>query len=357
MNTAPGSRLVRIAACALAASLWLPGSAGAQPASSQPAPAQPGERSALERPAVDSNDVKALYDEPDAEVKRRAQMLFERAVAAHRRLLFEEALTHYQQALALWPHPYVLLATSRTLDALGRPLDAHRHLLRALPGLTDNDRGDAQAFQRILEQKLVFVEVSCDEAGTSVSLDGTPWFVGPGHERAILAPGQHVLVSEKTGYFTVTKALAVPAGSRAAVDIEMAVDRGVIERRRWRAWKPWAALAAGAATSAVGTALRLRASSDYVRFNRAIADVCGGGPACTPVDDAEITGLLARARLESQWGLGLAIAGSVTAVTGLALVYLNQPKSYRDQHGGGANFRLTPMISASAAGIATELSF
>src|SRR5690348_11669761 len=108
---------------------------------------------------------------------------------------------------------------------------------------------------RALEQKeLAAINISCDEPGAEVMLDGKRWFVGPHTERRIVLPGAHFVTATKSGYYTVVKSVAMFAGKEVSGVLEMSVDT-VVARRFWPVGRPWAVVGVGAAFTLLGGVL------------------------------------------------------------------------------------------------------
>ncbi|WP_437563385.1 hypothetical protein [Sorangium sp. So ce542] len=206
------------------------------------------------------------------ERKQRAQALFAEARELHRRVMLAEARAKYEEALAAWEQPELRLYLGRVLKLMGLPLLAHENLRLALrwgPGSLDAEKEqEARAMMRALvERELAAVEIRCDEPGAVVLMDGQRWFVGPGAERRMVMPGEHVITARKDGYSTVVKPILVFAGQEASGRVDLSADT-VVSRPRWATWIPWATLGAGAALGIAGGALMWHADADHDEADR-----------------------------------------------------------------------------------------
>ncbi|WP_438030008.1 hypothetical protein [Sorangium sp. So ce233] len=289
------------------------------------------------------------------ERKQRAQSLFDEARELHRRMMLAEARVKYEEALADWEHPELRLYLGRALRSIGLPLLAYENLrlsLRWGPGSLDAElEQEARAAMRALvERELGSIEIRCHEPGAVVLLDGQRWFVGPGAERRMVMPGEHVITARKNGYFTVVKPVVVLAGKGASGQVALSVDT-VVTKQRWAAWIPWATLGAGAAVGVAGGVLAWRAGADHDATDKRLQGDCV--PWCEPLARDAYDGSV----LENRLAIGAFIAGGATVITGTVLLFLNRPQSYRTEDRGGVKVELRPAASLDAAWLSARLVF
>ncbi|WP_437840446.1 hypothetical protein [Sorangium sp. So ce1153] len=284
------------------------------------------------------------------ERKQRARALFHEGRELHQQLMLGDARARYEEALRSWEHPELRFNLARALWRMGQPLSAYENLrlsLRWGPGALAAE-GEKQALdlmRRLEEQELSAVEIRCDEPGASVQLDGKPWFVGPGHERRTVLPGEHVIVARKKGYFPVVKSAPALAGRRVSGTLKLSVD-GIVTERRWAAgWAPWAVVGSGAAVVALGGALQWRVGE----LRDELQQQCGVSCAPASAQDA--------GAWEGRVAAGAFVAGGVTVATGLVLVWLNRPRAYRSEDRGGLELQLSPLVSRERGALSARLSF
>ncbi|WP_437303017.1 hypothetical protein [Sorangium sp. So ce388] len=287
------------------------------------------------------------------ERKQRADALFEEAKELHQRMMLADARAKYDEALALWEQPQLRLYLGRLLRTIGRPLLAYDSLRRSLqwgPGSLDpDDEQEARATLRALvERDLAAVVIRCDEPGAAVLLDGVPWFVGPGTERRMVTPGEHVLVARKRGYFTVVEHIAVFAGKEASGQLALSADT-VITKQRWPAWIPWVTVGAGAALVAAGGGLMRHADAVHGDAEADFRSECRSSCPASYDDAGSV--------LENRLAIGALIVGGATAVTGTALLFMNRPETYRPEDRGGVKLEVRPAASPDAAGLSARLVF
>lgn len=289
------------------------------------------------------------------EQKQAARHLFRHAVELHEVLLRDQAVAKYQEALSLWENPEIRWNLVLILKDMGQYLHAYEHLEQAwkwgLEAFAEADRAQMiEMKQTLLTRHLAIIEARSEEPGAEIELDGKPWFVGPGFERKVVLPGEHVITARKTGYFPVARAVSIPAGRRGKMTLLMTVD-GVFERRRWPAWKPWAVVGAGMATALLGAWLDRQGDMHLSSAERALDDRCGSR--CSP----EIPSSYGRAVWENRIGIGALAAGNGVAAVGLILVVLNQPVVYRSQAETDGEFSITPFVAAEAVGFSARVVF
>ncbi|KYF97451.1 hypothetical protein BE18_38580 [Sorangium cellulosum] len=289
------------------------------------------------------------------ERKQKAQALFEEARELHRRMVLAEARAKYEEALASWEHPELRLYLGRALTSIGLPLLAYDNLRMSLrwgPGSLDPEaEQEARAAMRALvEQELAVIEIRCDEPGAAVLLDGKPWFVGPGAQRRIVTPGEHILTARKGGHFTVVKPIVVLAGKEASGALALRADT-VVTRQRWPAWLPWATLGAGAALGIAGGGLMWHADTYHDEAHQRFQGSCH--PSCAPSARDEYDGSV----LESRLAFGALAAGGATAIAGTVLLFMNRPETFRTEDRGGVMVELRPAASLDAAMLSGRLVF
>ncbi|WP_437947773.1 hypothetical protein WME98_44835 [Sorangium sp. So ce296] len=289
------------------------------------------------------------------ERKQRAQALFEEARELHRRAMLAEARAKYEEALAVWEQPELRLYLGRVLKLMGLPLPAHENLRLALrwgPGSLDAEKEqEARAAMRALaERELAAIRIRCDEPGAVVLMDGQPWFIGPGAERRMVMPGEHVITAKKSGYFTVVKPILVVAGKEASGRVALSADT-VVSGPWWATWLPWATLGAGAALGIAGGGLMWHADTDHENVHKRLQ----GG--CVPTCEALDRDAYDRSVLENRLGIGALVAGGATVITGSVLLFMNRPEAYRTPDRGGVKIELRPAASLEGAMLSGRVVF
>jgi hypothetical protein len=276
-----------------------------------------------------------------------ALALFKEARRFHRRMMFAEARAKYEEALISWEHPDLRLYLARVLRSIGLPVLAYDNLrlsLRWGPGSLDADKEqEARATMRALvEKELAAIEIRCDEPGATVLLDGTLWFIGPGTQRRMVTPGEHVITARKDGYFTVAKPVVMLAGREASGQLVLSPET-IITAPRWPAWLPWATVGAGVAVAAAGSALMWDANNRYELTHLRNEIACG--PSCAPSGDFQYDASINEGLLAA----GTLLVGGATALTGVVMLFMNGPQSYRNEERGDVKIEIRPAASPDAA--------
>ncbi len=268
---------------------------------------------------------------------------------------FDEAEQRFREALTHRDHPLIDLYLSRALEKQGRLIEAHEALQPALrPGvepLPPEDVQVAENLRKSLESRLAQIEVSCDEPGAEVFLDGEPWFTAPGRPRRMITAGQHVLMARKPGYFPVAEPVSLIPGKQTHVVLRMTADVVHVERR-WKLWQPRTVASAGIVTSLAGGLLLWEARRDYGAIERDLHG-CVEKPSC-----AISSGRLDPAEWKERIGTGALVVGGSALAAGLAGMVLNLPRSWRSEPVRGLeDLDITPILSGDTAGISARFRF
>jgi len=153
---------------------------------------------------------------------------------------YGQALVKYQEAIQHWDHPSIQFNLTVCLVHLDRPLEAAQTLERALRfgqgSLSAKLYQEALTYQRLLQGQLARLEVVCSAPGAQVSLDGKPFFSGPGSRKATLLPGDHQVVVSKAGFLTITRSLILFSGRDHRVELKLVPlgTGGRVMKKRWR---------------------------------------------------------------------------------------------------------------------------
>lgn len=334
-------------------------------------------------PGDAESDARPWAEGVSAAAQERALALYDDGNELLRAARFVEAAARYREAIEHWDHPGIHYNLTLALIQLEQPVEAYASVRKALrfgaEALEPDEYEQAQNYRTLLAQQVVTVEVTCQEPGAQVYLDGKEMFVGPGTGRRILLPGEHQVVASKEGFVTVTRPLLLLPGKPVTVAIELhrpVVDATVLERR-WSSWSPWVTVGVGAALGLGGGALYWRADRNFARFDDDFAVAC---PTGCPDDDAPQDLLDRKSRATQQRGIGITglVAGGAVLGTGMVMVYLNRPRAVRKerlsgdevtgQHPGvdrsgtgrssaGQRISIIPLLSPRGAGVSAYIPF
>jgi hypothetical protein len=265
------------------------------------------------------------------ETQAKANALFAEANALFAEQAHTAALEKYRAALALWDHPLIRFNVAVTLIRLDRILEAADDLESALRF------GDKPFSKELYRQALDYralvggrvgdLEVSCDQPGAHIQLDGKPWFACPGTHKQRLLAGEHVLVGERAGDLTSSQRVVVIGGAVHRERITLVpLDRAIVLRYPISRWIPWTIGAAGLAVAAGGLAVYYSGRNELDKFYDNLAEQCPNG--CKLEEEALLSGEKSSALLKGKLGIGLMIGGGVVAVVGGALVLFNRPERF-----------------------------
>lgn len=317
-----------------------PGDASSARAASAPSPSPvPGQSgaSAASTQVTTGGATKVCQQRPwHCGVSQANQIL---AISLYRdgNMLFDDSLFHaaaakYRAALEHWKHPGIYYNLMLCLVALDQPVDAYESSQGALQhgavALGHEEYRRALDYRRLLRGRIAVLEVTSNEPGVVVSLNGKPLFQGPGTVRHLVLPGRHELVAKKPRYLTSHQTLTLfPAKPLHAHLAMLPEDQFTLSVRRWEGWQPWAMVGAGVGVGLLGGAFEWRAGVNNQSFETLFTKSCRPPQGCLESDYSDRMSMHER---RSVWyrriGHGLSIAGAATAVTGLVFASLNQPR-------------------------------
>lgn len=293
------------------------------------------------------------------EDKQRARELFARAADLKAQFLLADAVKTYEEALGLWEHPEIRFELATVLMKIGRYLETYAGLQRALEwgpdALNEKDRAEARTMeQTLLREHLTMVELSCQQPGVEVTLEGKRLFVGPGTWRGPILPGERVFSARRAGFYPVVRRESLQPGQRVAATMELSEDH-ILEKHRWqRTWVPWAVVGAGAALGVVGAGLQWQSGRDLDDWHDALDIQCGETDAfCEATDSSQLDS----ARWKNRVAIGALVAGSAAVITGLSLAFINRARPFRTEERDRTRFEVVPIASPDAAGISAHVSF
>lgn len=277
-----------------------------------------------------ADDAEPWADGVAAGQQARANALFAEGNALFTQLAHAAALDKYRAAVALWDHPMVRFNMAVTLIRLDRPLEAADELERALRyGAAPFDPDlyqQARDYQALIKRQLGYLEVTADQPGTQIVLDGKPWFEGPGTRTVRVTTGEHTVVAARTGYLTVSRSIVVAGGTTVHEQVALVpLEAAVILRYRHPRWLPWAVAGAGAAIALGGVGFTLAGRAQMDRFAERFVGVCPGGCEADLGMYPELAAERDGAHLKGDIGAALMITGGVVGIGGVVWAILNRP--------------------------------
>ncbi len=206
-----------------------------------------------------SSSTSFAQSEGDAEGRARARSEFDRGVELYRLEQWQPALTAFQEAYRLRPHPTVRVNMANCYDRLGRPMEAIFHFERYL---SEMGRTAPAPQRREVEASLTRLRRNVGELVLQISPDGAVVRIDDAEERRapILEPvrlvaGSHSVAIRLDGYEATTRTVTVEGGASATVTVilERARPRVAAAEPPTTTAAPSASAASGASTTAPPT--------------------------------------------------------------------------------------------------------
>jgi len=281
--------------------------------------------------------------------------------------LFVQAAAKYREALSHWNHPGVHYNLALALLNLDQPVEVFNQLEEAMrygPAPLDADKFEhAGRYKALIEKQLARLEILCEQAGASVTLDGQPVFTGPGRYEALLRAGQHTLAASHPHLVTTHKSPMLPPGQKTTIKLQLFTAEEITHyRRRWASGLPWGVLVAGIVIAGAGGILHWQAHEGFQSYDSGIGacSMAGQTGGCTP----DPTLAAKKTQAESLQGAAFAMygIGAGTVVAGAVLAYFNRLRPYTiggdsDKVASAVKFKVSPLLGPSGAGIVTTIHF
>ena len=162
----------------------------------------------------------------DAEMRARAKGQFQAGVAAYEAQRYGDALTHFQEAYRIKPHPLVRVNMANCYERLGKPLLAIFHFERFLE---ESDPSSPQIKEvndalRALRAKVGEITLRVTPDGASVAIDNGERRKAPILEPITLEAGTHVVEVSLAGYQTQKRDVVIEGGQRS--DVAITLEKG-----------------------------------------------------------------------------------------------------------------------------------
>lgn len=317
---------------------------------------------------VSGNSVSEIEVEKDIEKPWNRGISREKRIAARNiflegnRLLkvplFAQAAQKYQEALQLWQHPAIYYNLAIAQLNLVQPVEAYQSLEWAMahgpePLFSEERYKQAAEYRARLKEQLSVIEVSCEEAGAEVLLDGELLFTAPGSAEEIVLPGSHLLVARKAGLIPETKQVVASAGDRVAFSLVLWAD--VVETKRYMpAWIPWVVMGAGGLFAAGAGYVDWASSQDIEDSDAQFAEECGFG--CLDSERQDLASSIRSAEQRKYVALGLYAVGGAAFLTGAVLGYVNRERVVRYEDRDEA-IAIVPLLLPKGAGVGAMVRF
>jgi tetratricopeptide (TPR) repeat protein len=165
----------------------------------------------------------ASAQDADASARAQAKEHFQAGVAAYEAQRYGDALTHFQEAYRIKPHPLVRVNMANCYDRLGKPLQAIFHFERFLEESDPNaaQRKEVTDALRGLRGKVSELTLRITPDGASVTIDGGDRRKSPILEPIRLEAGMHMIEVALAGYQAEKRDLVLEGGQRSDVAITL----------------------------------------------------------------------------------------------------------------------------------------
>jgi hypothetical protein len=243
---------------------------------------------------------------------------------------YVEALDVYKQAITFWDHPAIRFNMVRCLIQLGKNLEAHESLEKALQyGAApheDTVYNEALAYQKLLSTQIGDLTVTCEQADVALTLDGQPLMKCPGKQTKRVLSGQHQVVGTKEGLLTKTVEVVVAGGTPRTIEVKLdTLEKAARIEHRWPQWVPWSVFGGGLVVGGVGILFQVLGASQMDDYDRWVDERCTGN--CQPDELADVADLKSGAELKSTVGVSLMITGGAAVATGAVMLFLNRGRT------------------------------
>jgi len=331
-------------------------------ARAQDAGAGSGSGSATAVPAEEKPWAKGV----SAEDQKAANDLFKEGNALVRDSFFVQAVDKYEEAVKHWDHPAIHYNLAIALINLDRPIELYESLQKALlyPQALDEEKIElAQRYLKLVEQQLIWIDVTCAEPDAKVFVDGKELFTAPGHQEQMLRAGEHTFSASKAGFETAAVTKIFPGAVHQKLSLKLYRPEDLTGyKRKFATWIPWVFTGSGVLVAGISALLHLSAASDYSDFD-AWAKKCEADThmAC-PVTDAEQSKRDGADTKQAIAGVGYAVAGAAV-VAGVTLLLINRPHPYRldaeqmDADVGDDKVSIAPIFTHGGGGVSASIHF
>ena len=162
--------------------------------------------------------------------RTNAKALFERGVADYGAGQYASALSSFQEAFRVRPHPLVNVNIANCYDKLGKPLQAIFHFQRFLESDagTPAQRDEVKAAVERLKQQIGKVNLRITPDGALAILDAGEQRKAPILDPVQLEAGKHTLEVRAEGYKTVQRNLSVKGGATLEITVALEPDKAPV---------------------------------------------------------------------------------------------------------------------------------
>lgn len=302
-------------------------------------------------PAFAEDEVTPWAKDIPEQTRRDAEKLFDEGNDLFAKQAHAPAVEKYRAALALWDHPLVEFNLAVTLIRLDRVLEAADALEKALRYVDKPFKPElyqqALDYQALLKGRLGYVEVACDQAGASITLDGKAWFACPGTRKVRVEVGEHTIVGDLASHLPINRRLVIAGGATVTERIRLEpLATAVKLEYPYRRWVPWTVMTGGLAVGLAGLGVWVAGRSQLTSFRENFDRECMAGCEKDLSEHQALRDQRDSAELKGTVGISMMAAGGAAAIGGLVFaVFVNTPR------------RVLPTVEATGTGARATWKF
>jgi hypothetical protein len=160
---------------------------------------------------------------PSPEDTARARQLFEAGVADYDAGHYIDALTQFQEAYRIKPHPLVRVNIANCYDKLDRPVEALENFeaFLAAPGGDPNQRDEVRAGIKELQKRVGQVAFKVTPEGARILVDDRDERRAPVNEPVRLSVGRHRVTVSLEGYETALRAVDIKPQETETLHVDL----------------------------------------------------------------------------------------------------------------------------------------
>jgi tetratricopeptide (TPR) repeat protein len=264
--------------------------------------------------------------------QRQAQLLLDQGNAQLRESFFTEAISKYRESLALWDHPSAHYNLALALLTQDDPIETLEHFQKAIAfgsyPLGEDKFTNAQKYIALLDKQVAHVDISCNEPGATIRLDGKLLFEAPGRFEGLVLRGEHSISATKPDYEKTELNPQLEPGTPYIVNLQLyRPDELYVYSYKYPRWIPITVTAAGLLVAGGGGAATYLSQREFDRFDSAISSASDCATGCQPSD--KVQAHYDRGELYRTLSyIGYATGGALVA-TGITLWVLDTKESRR----------------------------
>jgi hypothetical protein len=363
----------RVAATACSLSLLAPALVHAQAA---PPPAPSGDKLPEKGKAPTDDELaknKAMNERPwavgvsDADQQEALKDFGEGNALIHD-ALFVKAAEKYREALVHWKHPAIYYNLALALVNLDKPVEMYEALEKAMAygvaPLDEDKFNRAKGYKILVEGQLARVELTCDQPGAKVYLDGQELFTAPGQYQGLVVTGEHTVIAKGEGFSPTQIGQKLGAHETMRLNLKLFTDEELTrEKHAMPTWIPYVVAGGGLVILGLGGLEQQQANSKMKTYDAQIATCAQTDPShgCSMASSPTFAKQKSDAESAQTYAIIGYSVGGLAIATGIVLYIINRPESYRidpfAEKDKAGEVSITPVLGPDGGGLAALVRF